>query len=269
VALTLGAYGSVRGRVRFEDASVPPEFSIGSALTSSTFSHPSGEFRLDNMAPGDHHLYLTGPQFVNDMLPRVVTITSGQAADIGEIVVKRGRSITGTVKRDGRPVAGATVSVTPLLVGNGTRPEPSFLTKTALTAADGKFRIDGVHKAPVPIMAWHSTAGRSPAVRIPVGDGDASMELNLNPTGALRGEVYCGATPVSAIVSVGDPDDKSLFSTTSSPDVGYRLDTLAPGRHDATAVLLHPRNSGCAGSRTLSVEITAGTTSTLSFTFEP
>jgi hypothetical protein len=153
VSLVVPDAGTIIGRIVLDGA--PVDY-FGVIISDDpegvTYGSPNavraldGTFAEPDLRPGALALVVVGPSFMKKVIKHV-TITEGQTTDLGDIVVDRGRSVTGRVT-DGRghPVASALVAVS----RGGSIEEETTLrplvgdTRTARTDANGAYRLDGL-----------------------------------------------------------------------------------------------------------------------------
>src|SRR5262249_17683958 len=165
---------------------------------SAAFSTSDGRFVLRGLSAGHHKLTFAGA-FVAER--RDATVAAGGVTDLGVITVRRGRALRGKGVRDGVAVAGANVVASPMFLGDGTRMNAATRLsgggmRSAVTAGDGSFTIDGVDDAAL-VVAEHPVLGRSRVVR-----ADANIAvLSLEPTGTLRGRITRSGRGVEASLS--------------------------------------------------------------------
>jgi hypothetical protein len=234
--------GALRGRVRFSDGTAPERFSVALAglLDQTPFEGNGGEFLLPGVPPGEHQLWISGPDFEDEERAGPFLVSSGKETDVGVISVARGRTIRGRVlTARGAPVAGARV-IAARSIGDFAKLFGFFLEfdegKEALSGEDGSFLLAGMGDHSLVLVADHPAAGRSAYVRLPAGEGDAKLDLELQPYGSLEGTITRGGAPVQALLELrqavgGSDDDDVDFMVTSDADGSYRFDRLSAGRY--------------------------------------
>jgi hypothetical protein len=171
---------------------------------------PDGRFTLE-AEPGEYRLYASAEAYTNAVAE--VTVGEAGAADV-RIGLAQGASIAGRVlDAQGRPAAGARVSVTE--AGTG-RWRPSQLVAVL---SDGSFRIDGLERQPYTVLAG-STQGF--ALRTDIEAGTKDLVLALQPGGKARVEVVGpdGAPVSGARVSLAQAGGVHVMS----PIVGASTD---------------------------------------------
>lgn len=125
-----------------------------SALTrKSTYTDASGNYELDLLTPGAYQLQITArgysTVFLND-----VNIVDGQRTEVPVQTVSKGAIVVGRVfGRDGEPVPGATVQLTPIDVSaiQGNR--------TTRTDASGSYRIENAVAGGFKLSAMRPSSG--------------------------------------------------------------------------------------------------------------
>jgi protocatechuate 3,4-dioxygenase beta subunit len=243
--IVLAPEGAVKGRVAFSDGTAPAAFTVSVGMMQQAFAGDS-TFELDALAPQHYELQVRGPAFETRAVD--VTIEPGKTADVGTIVVAKGRVLAGTVVADGQPVAGATVSAGRQVFGNGTSSTANFgpmgqSTKTTTTGPDGTFSLAGFGGGDLTIVADHPDIGRSKAMRVPQElPGQSELVLELQKFGALSGVMHQGGKPVEGIIvscqSTTTPG--AIYGVASGPDGRYRYDRLAPDTYKVSATVGMP-----------------------------
>ncbi len=242
--LVLQPEGAVKGRVAFADGTTPTAFSISIGMAQQSFLG-DGAFTLDALAPQTYELGVRGPGFQTRAIE--VTVEPTKTADVGTIVVVKGRSVGGVVVADGQPVAGATVYAGRMIFGNGTSNSAQFGpmgrgTKEATTGSDGTFAIAGFGDGDVTIVAEHPSIGRSKGYRLPSDVPGTDLTIALQKFGALSGTLRQGGKPAEGVFvscqSTTSPG--ALYSVASGPDGSYRFDKLAPDVYKVSATLGMP-----------------------------
>lgn len=125
-----------------------------------------GAFSLD-LTPGSAHELVFSAPDRQELRVAVDRGEAGETRDLGEVVLRRGASITGTIVSgdDGQPVAGATVWTL--------RPAASILSWArnqrldTVTSTDGTFRLEGCELAPYVLRVDAPAYARAYAVADP------------------------------------------------------------------------------------------------------
>lgn len=238
VQVPLHTPGTVTGRVELEGGGAPDDFSVGLTLQAPVAFHKTdGAFTLTDVPAGRQVLSVSAsgwaPKNVED-----VEIEEGKATDVGTIMLEAGRVLTGTV-RDGQgsPVEGAQVLAAPQILGDGK--SLGGAAAQARTDAQGGFTLRGLGSGALTVVAEHPTLGRSSPLAVPLGDGEAPLELVLHQEGTLEGTVRRGGQPVGNVPVVAAPPGSSTgrFMVTTQEDGHFHFDTLAEGDYVVTAVL--------------------------------
>ncbi len=261
--IVLPADGGVKGKVAFADGTVPTPFSVGVGFASDPVATKDGSFELKDLAPSKYQLTIRGPEF--DPRTVEVTVEEGQVTDLGQIVVKKGRVISGRVTMKGQPVAGATVYAGGMIFGTGSSNSAQFGgppgrsgNRETTTDEEGKFRLSGLGPAPLAVVAEHPDLGRSAAIRVVRGaPNEQSLELTLAGWGVLAGKVTDDAGPAAdTIVSAqSTTTPNAMYSVGSGPDGTFRFDKLAPDTYKVSAMLGSPMRGMQFYSKQVTVEL--------------
>jgi hypothetical protein len=226
---------------------------------------------MTDVAPGTIALKVTGPSFDPEVVEGV-EVRPDAVAEVGTIVVRKGRAVSGRVlTAGGEPVEGATVFVGSRLVGDGEKLTldtwgPGYFAKETTTGPDGGFRIAGIGFKDVALTADHPEHGRSPTVRVPGALEGAVVDLVLAPLGSIEGVVVRGGEPVEDVAVNASP--KSLaqgsnFVVRSGADGTFRFDRLAPDDYVVSALRGSSPLAGVSFDAGRVVAVTAGQTATV------
>lgn len=150
-------------------------------LGSESLSGSEGEFRVENLTPGTYDLEVQAPGFATKQIPAVEIAAT--PTDLGKIALEPGATLQGrVVSRQGRPIAGATVSA---WLQNG---DPDS-DGTATTSADGAFRLDDLSAG----AGFDLTVTRKgyaeklvPGVRVPTAQ---ALEIVIEEAARISGRV--------------------------------------------------------------------------------
>jgi protocatechuate 3,4-dioxygenase beta subunit len=263
VKIVLPVDGGVKGKVVFDDGTVPKSFTVQIAFEQEPFATTDGAFQVDDVSPGEYELDVRGTGFEPKHL--TAKVESGKLADLGTITVRKGRTIQGVVTAGGAPVAGATVYAGIQIFGNGTSNKAQFggppggeQTRETTTDEQGHFSLSGFGKRDVYLVAEHETAGRSSAVRLPAGDpAEQDLTIALQPFGSMTGLVKDGDRIAEGqIVSVQSTTAPGvMYGVASGADGVFRLDRLAPDSYKVSAMTgMNPMRGMGFFSKTVRVE---------------
>lgn len=111
---------------------------------AETVADGAGRYRFDNLLPGAYTLSFDAPEgyVVSGGAAREVVIEAGEAARVETVEMMRPASVSGILTEDGKPVAGARVT---LQTGeHSSPPQPSIAETT--TDERGAFAFDGLAK---------------------------------------------------------------------------------------------------------------------------
>jgi protocatechuate 3,4-dioxygenase beta subunit len=252
VRIVLPADGALRGRVIFADGGEPARlFTVGLGGWGVDFpvSADDGRFAIDDLPPdGDARVVIRGPGFTERVIEGVA-IEPGTSRDLGDVEVRRGRSISGRViDGSGQPVDGATVLAGAVLWGTGSSakapagvggPPGAHLTRTATTDDSGRFAIAGVGPGKRHLVAEHESRGRAtPLTLAATRESAMGIELVLVPFGALEGKVTADSAPAAVVVVTAQSRSATgaMFSVLTSSGGAYRFDHLAPDSYTVSAM---------------------------------
>ncbi len=199
-----------------------------------------GLLQVDRLPEGAAKLTLEPAGFT--ALPaRDVRLDAAAPADLGELALERGRTITGRITdAEGKPAAEVELDAFALGVGGASR-------VTARSAADGRFVLGGVTEGLEYRVTARAATGAF-AARDGVKEGSTGVDLVLAPTMKLTGRAVTGdpPKPVSFVTveasRVSEGGMGSLLSAltggtrVTSRDAGGRftLDGLAAGTYAVT-----------------------------------
>jgi hypothetical protein len=272
--IVLDADATVRGRILFTDGTAPDAFTVALTLSPpESFGGDGGRFELGDVPAGTHSLTINGPGVESKFIDGVA-VQPGEVTDLGTVEVRHARSLRGRVVRgDGSPVAGATVTVAPFVLGGvsagATGGNPAGASE-ATSDADGNFVVAGIGRIPLVATADHPVEGRSVASPVPQDVEEPRVDLVVRPSGALEGVVRRDATPVpgATVVATRPATNRARFAATTDEDGHYRIDPLAASDYVVTAIVAQDatRNAQCAhtvsipsdGTQTLDFDLPAG-----------
>lgn len=230
------AEGAVRGRVAFEDGTLPARFAVqleDDVADRQAFGS-GGSFLLERVPAGDHGLRVQGPDFAEARA--LARVPEGGIGEVGTVVVARGRTLRGEVRDGQGPVPGARVisarelgGELDLALGSAVPYEDG---KETLTDSQGTFVLSGLEKGVRVVVAEHPVRGSSPHVEVFPGQGPIVLELQ--PTGSISGRLTRGGRPLQGAVTAVRESEAGTLSrafVTSEADGSYRLDRLPPGEY--------------------------------------
>jgi uncharacterized GH25 family protein len=261
VRLVLPAPGGIEGTIVMENGEAP-SLAIISAGWEDRATARKGKFTMKDLQPGKYDLRIVGPEFAQKTKADV-EVKAGKVTDLGEILVHRGRKLSGkVVDAKGAPVVGARVMFGKMLFGDGkqTGSEDEETTaqmgmRNATTGADGTFTMSGVPKTSGAILAEHVTLGRSLSIKVPAGVEDiAGLNLALKGYGSLVGKVTWKGEPVAGAQINTSPigsNGQAVF-VQSAQDGSFVIDKIPEGPTSITA-MKNKGLGGVGGSRTVNV----------------
>jgi len=256
--------GSLRGRVTYEDGSVPPKFTVRAGGSDARGAGGRSEFELGDLAPGTLAVTVEGPGFATRTVADV-TVTSGKATDMGTITVVRGsgRRLAGhVVTADGKPVAEAVVRAGHMLVGDGNSSNSMFAPSGANAPRDtttddtGAFVLYGVARGDIAIVAEHDVLGRSSTMTVRTGDESLTdLRIVLLPFGKIEGVVLKDGKPATKVLVQASPTaaPETVFGVLTGSDGKFRFDRLAPDEYRVSAVTGSPDTGFSSHGKTVKV----------------
>ena len=269
--------GSLHGRVVYEDGTAPEKFTVRAGGSDARGAGGRAEFELADIAPGTVAVTVEGPGFATHTVPDV-TVTSGQAKDLGTITVARGsgRRLAGhVVTPDGKPVADAIVRAGHMLVGDGSSSNSMFAPTGANAPRDtttdesGAFVLYGVARGDIAIVAEHDVLGRSSTMSVRTGDESLpDLRIVILPFGKIEGVVIKDHKPASKVLVQATPtaSPESVFGVLTDNDGKFHFDRLAPDDYHVSAVVGSP-DTGFS-SHTKSVKVTQERTASVTIEVE-
>ncbi len=195
----------------------------------STVTGREGKARLESLPPGPWNVTVHARGLVPQPTRRVA---SGPLA----VRLEKGGVITGVVREgDGnRPIAGARVAVeSGLSTPEGWSAEAT--RNEAVTDAEGRFRLEGIGRAPVRLSARARGFGRAERSGVRAG---ASVELFLFPGATLAGAVRDdGGRPVkgATVRAVGDTSWNAPPTERTDERGEFELAVFPPGEYTVVA----------------------------------
>ena len=243
VKIVLPAPGGIEGKIAYADGKAPERALVSVSMMPASPTN-DGAFEIRELPPGSYDVRVRGPDFA-ELVQRDVVVEAGATKDLGTLVVKRGRKVSGrVVDGAGAPVAGARVVAGQMLFSEGSTTggnqviEEQMGVRSATSNADGTFLIQGAPEKGGSIMAEHTDRGRSDAVALAAGDTDVpGVMLTLRGFGSVAGKVTMDGQPVpSAQVMVAGKASKGhVVVVSSGPDGAFAIDKLPEGEHRLSA----------------------------------
>ncbi|MDR7170124.1 EmrB/QacA subfamily drug resistance transporter [Nocardia kruczakiae] len=221
---------AIGGSIRRENGGPVPEVALtlidqrGHQVSRAT-GGSDGSYRLPAPAPGSYVLIASAAAH----RPVAVTVVVGAVAQTVDLTLPSSGELTGTVRRagDGKPVAGATVTLT----------DPrGEVIGAAVTGGDGGFRCGGVasgtHTLVVVADRMHPTAV---TLAIP-GSGLLHHDVDLEPMATLAGAVEAhGKAVADAEVTVLDASGDRISTARTDRDGRYVVSDLPAGHYTVVA----------------------------------
>jgi protocatechuate 3,4-dioxygenase beta subunit len=264
VKITLAAPGSVTGKLVLEDGKPPSLANVSLNQQSMEAAKADGTFTLPDIAPGTYDLYVRGPGFTQ-FVKQSVVVEPQKPTDVGTLTLAKGRTVTGkVVDGTGAPVVGAKVKAGDIMYTlQGAEDQMETFEelsgmKTALSERDGTFKLFGIAKKAVNVLADHPR-GRSNAVELPAGTDDPPpLTLTLIGFGQIVGKVTQAGKPLGgATVTAAPKGGGSQVQIAQSEADGNFTLKVAEGTVVLTA-MLQKQESMSLKSASIEVQVSAG-----------
>jgi hypothetical protein len=248
---------AVAGALIFADAlPFEPDRKEGSVAETDA----NGTFSASGIQPGAATLWATHPQFAAG---KVEFSADAAATTDVQIVLTQGGSIRGQVTARGQPAAGASMRAMSI---------PALIPISFKQESDGTFFATGVAASLVEVTAnlASGTQGRTRSQRLLVNAGE-TVEANFefsDGEAALQGTVTLSGAPAKGLVqfSGGAPGEGSSWTCKLDENGAYSFDGVDAGAGRLTVTALSPEQLKI--SRTQTVELIAGNTTTLDVSFD-
>jgi hypothetical protein len=243
IEIIMKALASVKGKVQFEDGSIPESFTANANFGRPfEFSNQDGSFTLSDVEPGAVRLTLKSDAFQKKEVEGL-SVQSGELFDAGVIIVTTGKVVKGKVTANGKPVAGAVVmidggiSVSGSVLLNKEDPRYKFEGSAApytTTKEDGSFLLAGLSgEYDLMAIAEHPEYGRSDPMMIE--STSKFIELKLLTTGNLTGTITYAGKPVSCILLAIAESSNLFIQGACDKDGTYKIERLTPGEYKIEA----------------------------------
>lgn len=240
---------------------VGPSARLSFVGDATGFHAEDGRFSFPVPQPGDLDVVLAGPGAARRTL--TTRVVPGQVVDLGDIELAPGRTIRGrVVDADGRPVAGATVTI-----GGDQAAELDPVQRwfrcahQAVTDSDGRYAVEGVDPpraggAPrTSITARRAGVGAAIPSELP--EEDAVPDLVLVPVGGIDGHITAaieGGVSHMAVLARRRGSQADVRFSPVDAFGRFRFDDVPAGEHDLEVVA--PRRT--AGRPGVAVIVVAG-----------
>jgi uncharacterized GH25 family protein len=255
VDFVLARTGSIVGRVVLMGGGIPaayraqtfPEAKEGQeragmirivrnrAEQDKIFSDPTGNFRLDNVDPGNVTLTVLSEGRAPARKAGLM-IVSEQVLDVGTLTLDDGKTLRGRVvaAKDDAPIAGATVTLSQPQ-GFGRMMGNELPAGAAITSLDGHFEIPGLEVRTYAINAgqpeYSPNSGR---VEIP-SDGDPEeFVIHLSKGGTVTGLVRDAAKqpiPNASVLLLNPGRGEGPQTASAGVDGRYTFEKITPGEY--------------------------------------
>ena len=243
VRIVLPRPGGIEGKIAFADGSTPERALVAVSVLPASPAR-DGAFEIRDLPPGKHDLRVRGPDFA-ELIKRDVVVEAGAVNDLGTLVVKRGRKVSGkVVDAAGQPVEGARVLAGAILFsegkgGTGNQAiEEQMGVRSTTTGADGSFTIQGAPEKGGSVMAEHADKGRSDSVPLPAGVDDMlGVSLPLRGFGSVAGKVTMEGQALSDVQVMASAKGSTghVVVVASGADGAFVIDKLPEGEHRLSA----------------------------------
>ncbi|WP_063920293.1 MFS transporter [Nocardia violaceofusca] len=218
------------GSIRRENGGPVPDVALtlidqrGHQVSRAT-GGSDGSYRLPAPAPGSYVLIASAAAH----RPVAVTVVVGAVAQTVDLTLPSSGELTGTVRRagDGKPVAGATVTLT----------DPrGEVIGAAVTGGDGGFRCGGVASGTHTLVVVADRM-RPTAVTLTIPDsGLLHHDVDLEPMATLAGAVEAhGKAVANAEVTVLDASGDRISTARTDGNGRYVVSDLPAGHYTVVA----------------------------------
>lgn len=243
VRIVLPRPGGIEGKIAYADGTTPERALVAVSILPASPAK-DGAFEIRDLPPGKHDLRVRGPDFA-ELIKRDVVVEAGVIHDLGTLVVKRGRKVSGrVVDGAGQPIAGARVLAGAILFSEGKGGagnqaiEEQMGVRSATTGADGGFVIQGAPEKGGSVMAEHADLGRSDSVPLAPGDADVlGLTLPLRGFGSVSGKVTMEGKALSDVQVMASAKGTTghVVVVASGADGAFVIDKLPEGEHRLSA----------------------------------
>lgn len=219
VTIRLPADGAIRGRVVMSGGGpLPADLRVRLGGTPQPVG-ADGRFHLAGVPP-ERHAVRVDARGVPELVRGDVVVRAGETVDLGDLVLTRGREVSGTVvDAGGRPVGGATVRFVPVGI-------PGLLT--AETDRRGRFARALPTDRDCDVQAT-GDLGATTAVRLAAGPADARVELRFGAAGRITGVVRAGGQPAAGRFVLLDRQPEGPPTTMATTDAAGRFELAVAG----------------------------------------
>lgn len=273
--LQLPPAGEIRGKLigRDDQPLAGATVTVSEPLRSASASLPtvttdaSGLFRLRPLAAGSWSVTIDPPGSLEEVFDRI-KLGRGETRDLGTIRARPGTTLSGKmVDSHGDPIAKATIK--------GLRRVGSFtkIVRTAVSAADGAFKLDGLSGEEIDIAVRPEAPFLDKDIahqRLDTG----SLEIELQRGGSIEGEIVASdgaplAQPVVTAMLIDSKRDERIreagklewldrprgkFRVNALPEGTYQIVGRAAGRRSASTDRLDLVSEGTLSAIRLELE---------------
>ncbi len=193
----------------------------------------TGSFVFESVEPGKISLQARVDGYQEKKVDEV-EVPAGEDVEGLQLALEPGSVVEGTaLLADGRPAIGARVE----LVETGERRGPRFMSNSASSDGDGRFRLEGLKPGPASIAAVHDEYGR--AVKdLELRAGTNRLDLTFPGGQTVSGRVVdAGGAPIAgALVEVQPAGQRWGGSeSTTGPDGAFAVEGVQDGSYTLAA----------------------------------
>ncbi|WP_129729008.1 carboxypeptidase regulatory-like domain-containing protein, partial [Ectobacillus funiculus] len=200
----------------------------GIVIASTTTTNGSGQYMLNNLAPGTYRVRISTPQFITQIIG--TTLTAGETATINVALSPNPGALTGTVRDagNGAPLANASIRII--------NSQGIAVAQTTTNGA-GNYFIDSL--APGSYSVSFSVGGYGSQILGAIIRSDVTTTVDANLSrlvGTLSGTVTnVNGIPISGAVIQVFQNNVLIASALTDVNGSYTINNLIPGTYSVSS----------------------------------